>query len=110
MTLQELELEMLSLSPSDKARILQLLVFDLSDSWPGVEKKAGIVGGDARISGTRIPLWTLEGYRQLGWQEDQILENFPSLRATDLANAWLYIAAHMDEIEKAIRENDEDPA
>ena len=40
--------------------------------------------------------------------ESRLLDNYPTLTATDLANAWTYAAAFPDEIEIAIRENDED--
>jgi uncharacterized protein (DUF433 family) len=39
--------------------------------------------------------------------ESRLLDNYPTLTATDLANAWVYAAAFPDEIEIAIRENDE---
>ncbi len=55
---------------------------------------------------TRIPVWTLENYRRMGWTESTILENFPSLRATDLVNAWAYADAHANEMESTIRANE----
>ena len=61
----------------------------------------------SRIAGTRIPVWTLENYRRLGLSEAQILSRFPSLRATDLVNAWSFVASHLDEIEQQIRDNEE---
>ena len=42
----------------------------------------------------------------VGMNESRLLDNYPTLTATDLANAWAY-AAFPDEIEIAIRENDE---
>jgi uncharacterized protein (DUF433 family) len=56
----------------------------------GIESTPGVCGGDQRIAGTRIPVWTLEHYRRLGLTEAQILGAFPALRATDLVNAWSY--------------------
>jgi len=73
----------------------------------GIESTPGVCGGDPRIAGTRIPVWTLEHYRRLGLTEAQILGAFPALRATDLVNAWSYVAGHRDEIERQIRENEE---
>ena len=32
----------------------------------GIKFTAGVCGGDPRIAGTRIPVWTLEHYRRLG--------------------------------------------
>jgi uncharacterized protein (DUF433 family) len=52
-------------------------------------------------------VWTLENYRRLGWTEAAILENFPSLRAVDLVNAWAYADAHVEELDKVIRTNQE---
>ncbi|MFN8489198.1 MAG: DUF433 domain-containing protein [Caldilineaceae bacterium] len=75
--------------------------------WLGIEKTPGVVGGDACIANTRIPVWALEGYRRLGWHEAQILENFPTLRAADLVHAWSYVDAHQTEIEQALLEQEE---
>ncbi len=73
----------------------------------GIESTPGVCGGDPRIAGTRIPVWTVEHYRRLGLSEYQILGAFPALRATDLVNAWSYVANHPDEIERQIREDEE---
>jgi len=80
----------------------------LAHACAGVEKRPGVCGEDACVVRTRIPAWTLERYRRLGWTEAQILDNFPALRAAaDLVNVWAYIDARVEEIEAAIRENDE---
>jgi uncharacterized protein (DUF433 family) len=49
----------------------------------------------------------LEGFRQQGLKEAQLLSDFPTLRAVDLVNAWNYVAANKDEIANEIRENQE---
>lgn len=108
MTVKELEPQLANLTRAEKAHLLQLLARDIANAWPGVEKTPGVVGGEARIVRTRIPVWTLENYRRLGWSEARILQNYPTLRAADLVNAWAYADAHREEIEQAIREN-EDP-
>lgn len=107
MTIRELEQELMALPSMDKARILQTLVADLTGRWPGIEKMTGIVGGDACIVRTRIPVWGLEEYRRLGWSDKQILANFPSLRQQELENAWSYVLSHESEVDQAIRENEE---
>ena len=106
-SLEDLEAELSRLSAGEKARIVHLLALQVAHAWPGIEKTAGVAGGDACIVRTRIPVWTLESYRRLGWTEARILENFPSLRAADLVNAWSYADAHREEIDRAIRENEE---
>jgi uncharacterized protein (DUF433 family) len=73
----------------------------------GIESTAEVCGGDPRISGTRIPVWTLEEYRRLGLTETQIFGAFPALRATDLVTAWSFVAGHRDDIDRQIRGNEE---
>jgi uncharacterized protein (DUF433 family) len=74
----------------------------------GIEKTEGVCDGSARIVGTRIPIWLLVEARDLGASEDQLLLDYPGLRAEDLVNAWSYARAHRDEIEAEIRENEVD--
>lgn len=107
MTLAQLEPQLAELSRTEKADLMRRLIGEFLNVWPGVEKTAGVVGGDACIVRTRIPVWALADYQRLGWSEAAILENYPSLRAADLVNAWAYADAHRDEIERAIRENEE---
>ncbi|HRI65600.1 MAG TPA: DUF433 domain-containing protein [Polyangium sp.] len=105
--LQELELALTHLSDAEKAQLARTLLVSMTHAFTGVEKKNGISGGDACIVRTRIPIWTIETYRRLGWTDAQILDNFPALRAADLVNAYAYADAHPLEIEEAIREHDE---
>jgi uncharacterized protein (DUF433 family) len=73
----------------------------------GIESTTGVCGGEPRIAGTRIPVWTLEQARRLGASEADLLRDYPGLRAADLVNAWSYVATHREEIEGQIRENEE---
>ena len=107
MKLKELEPQLTDLTRAEKAQIVQSLVRDIANVWPGIQKTPGVAGGDACIVRTRIPVWVLENYRRLGWTEAQILDNYPTLRAVDLVNAWAYADAHRDEIDQAIRNNEE---
>lgn len=75
-----------------------------------IERTPNVCGGDARIAGTRIPVWVLEQYRRLGQTEADILVSYPSLQAADLVAAWAYVDAHPDEIDWLIQQNDEDEA
>jgi uncharacterized protein (DUF433 family) len=107
MSIESLELQISRLSRAEKAELLQRLAQEVGNAWAGIEKTAGVSGGEACVVRTRIPVWVLENYRRLGWTEVAILENFPSLRAADLVNAWAYADAHKEEMDKAIRENEE---
>jgi uncharacterized protein (DUF433 family) len=71
-----------------------------------IVKNANICGGDACIRGHRIPVWVLVNDRRFGGSADDILRAYPSLTPADLDDAWEYAAAHGEEIDRAIRENE----
>ncbi|MBI4481369.1 MAG: DUF433 domain-containing protein [Acidobacteria bacterium] len=91
---------------SEKAQLLQWVVRDLGDAFPGIESSPGVCGGEPCIVRTRIPVWVLEQARRLGASEADLLRCYPTLRAQDLANAWAYVRSHGDEIDQQIRENE----
>jgi uncharacterized protein (DUF433 family) len=70
-------------------------------------KRADHQGADACVHGTRIPVWVLYNCSHLGMSDAQILSTYPSLTPPDLDAAWDYVAANREEIEQAIRENEE---
>lgn len=72
-----------------------------------ITKTPGICGGEACIRGTRISVWGLAAYRRLGMNNDKILEAVHGLSSADLEAAVQYAEAHPEEIERAIRENEE---
>ena len=104
-TVQDIEVS--KMSRSEKVKLLEILVRDLSNEFDGIEKTEGICGGSARIKKTRIPVWSLENARRIGVTEAELLQNFPNLTARDLANAWSYVRFHQEEIEREIIENEE---
>ncbi len=106
MSIQELEAQLLSLTPTEKLEVIQILSHSLSQSWRGITKTPGVCGGDACIAGTRIPVWVLVEAQNLGISETQLLYDYPTLSATDLANAWVYANANPEEIATAIQENE----
>jgi uncharacterized protein (DUF433 family) len=108
MTIQNLEPQLLALTANEKAQAMQILAQSLDKTWRGIEKTPGVCGGDACISLTRIPVWVLVNARNLGISEAQLLKDYPTLSATDLNNAWVYATVHPEEIDLAIRENEED--
>lgn len=72
-----------------------------------IQKTPGVCGGDARIRNTRIPVWLLVGYRKDGVDDAGLLKLYPGLSLDDLSAAWWYYAEHRDEIEQAIREQED---
>ncbi|HKZ87019.1 MAG TPA: DUF433 domain-containing protein [Anaerolineae bacterium] len=105
--IQEAEKLLSELTRAEKAQILQWIVRDLGDAFPGIESRPEVCGGEPCIVRTRIPVWVLVRTRQLGASEADLLRSYPTLRAEDLANAWAYFRTHRDEIEQQIRENEE---
>ena len=105
MTLKELGPQLLSLTPVERAESIHLLTRSLNNNSSGINKTPGVVGGDACIGNTRIPVWSLVEDRRLGTSDAKILESFPQLSAADLVNAWAYAEAHPEEIEQAVQEN-----
>ena len=106
MTLQELESELANLTRAEKAEVIKRLAQEVANAWAGIEKNPGVAGGEACIVRSRVPVWAIANYRRLGWSEARILENYPTLRAADLVNAWSYSDTHQDEIEQAILANE----
>jgi uncharacterized protein (DUF433 family) len=91
---------------ADKAQVLQWLVQDLGEAFAGIEMTPGVVGGDACIVRTRIPVWLLVQARNLGASEADLLRSYPTLTAQDLTNTWAYYRAHRTEIDARITENE----
>ena len=56
-------------------------------SFPGIDSRPDVCGGEPRIVGTRIPVWLLEQARRLGASERELLEAYASRRAADLVDA-----------------------
>lgn len=73
----------------------------------GITKSPEVCGGDARIRETRHTVWGLVEWKRLGVSDARILEHHPDLSSADLEAAWAYYANHREEIEQAIRENEE---
>lgn len=104
--LDEIEQLLAEMSRAEKAQVLQWVVRDLGDAFPGIEGRPDVNGGEPCIVRTRIPVWVLVQARQLGASEAALLRDYPTLRAEDLANAWAYARAHREEIEQQISENE----
>ena len=104
--LEEAERLLSEMTNSEKAQLLQWVVRDLGEAFPGIETDPQVSGGEPCIVRTRIPVWVLEQTRRLGTSESEILRSYPSLRAEDLTNAWAYVRAHRQEIDKQIEENE----
>ena len=74
-------------------------------SW--ISKKADRCGGNACVRDSRITVWGLAAYRRLGMSDDRILQAVQGLTPADLEAAWEYAVNHPEEIERAIRQNED---
>lgn len=104
--LQEVERLLDSMTPGEKAQVLQRVVQDLGVAMPGIDVNPEVCGGEPCIVRTRIPVWLLVQLRRLAMSESEILRNYPTLGAEDLANAWSYARQHRAEIEQQITDNE----
>lgn len=105
-TLEKAEKLLSIMTRSEKAQVLQWIVRDVGDAFPGVESTPGVSGGEPCIVRTRIPVWMLVRARQQGASEAELLRAYPSLRSEDLANAWAFYRSHSADIEDQIHENE----
>ena len=105
--LQQAESLLAGLTRAEKAQLLQSVIHDLGDAFPGIESRPGVCGGEPCIVRTRIPVWLLEQARRLGTSEADLLRSYPTLRAEDLVQAWAYVRGHRLEIEQQIRDNED---
>jgi uncharacterized protein (DUF433 family) len=105
-TLEDAERLLAAMTRAEKAQLLQAVVRDLGDAFPGIESIPGVSGGEPCIVRTRIPVWLLEQARRLRTSEADLLRCYPTLRAEDLVNAWAYARSHRDEIDHQIEENE----
>jgi uncharacterized protein (DUF433 family) len=74
-------------------------------SW--ISKNPDRCGGDACVRDTRITVWGLVEWRHLGLTDEAILRSIQGLTPADLEAAWEYAAAHIAEIDQAMRGNAE---
>jgi uncharacterized protein (DUF433 family) len=105
-TLEKAEILLPEMSMTEKAILLQWLTNEISGIYPGIEKTPGVCGGDACVTRTRIPVWSLVHSKKLGMSDLQLLDAYPTLTVEDLYNAWNYYRGNREEIEEQILENE----
>lgn len=77
------------------------------ETEPLLRKTPDVVGGAACIRRSRIAVYDLVEWRQLGRTDVDLLNDYPTLTQEDLNAAWAYYADHRDEIDTEIRLNNE---
>ncbi len=104
--LAQIEVLLSQLSEGEKARVLQWIVRELGDAFPGIDSDSLVSGGDPCVVRTRIPVWLLVQLRRQGTTEADLLRNYPVLRSEDLTSAWAFARAHPTDIEAQIAEHE----
>ncbi len=84
---------------------MSLEVLRKNDSW--IQKTPEVSGGDACVRNTRITVWGLVEWKKLGLSDSEIMDRIQGLSSADLEAAWEYYGKYSEEIERAIRENEE---
>ncbi len=105
-TLTKTEKIISELSENDKIQLLEWLEKEVKNGFSDIVKTENVMSGAACVRHTRIPVWLLEQARRQGVTEAELLQNYPQLTASDLANAWNYVRSHKAEIENAITANE----
>ncbi|MBD1916996.1 MULTISPECIES: DUF433 domain-containing protein [Cyanophyceae] len=108
MTSQSLKTQLQTLTAAEKGDALQILTETLSRPSLGITKIPEVMGGDACIAKTRLPVWLFVSLRQQGATDAELLESYPHLTAADLVNVWAYADAHPEEIAIALQEQKND--
>jgi uncharacterized protein (DUF433 family) len=107
MTLKELETQLQSLTTTERADAIQILTQSLNHPSRGITKTIGVMGGDACLANTRLPVWLFVSLRHQGSTDAELLEAYPHLNAVDLVNVWAYADAHPEEITIALQEQED---
>jgi len=82
-----------------------LTVAQQKASW--IQQTPGVCGGDACIRNTRITVWGLVQRRKHGLSDSELLRRIAGLTLADLEVAWDYYERNQEELEQAIRENED---
>src|SRR5271166_5106394 len=85
--------------------IMSEIVLRTSGSW--IQKTPNVCGGDACVRNTRITVSGLVEWKMLGRTDARLLEGYPGLTQADLDAAWTYYQANRDEVERAIKDDEE---
>jgi uncharacterized protein (DUF433 family) len=80
-----------------------------STSFPRIVRDPRIVGGEPTIRGTRIPVRSIVLFQRFEGDLTHISEAFPRLTQEDVDEALDFYRENHDEIDRYIRENDNDP-
>jgi uncharacterized protein (DUF433 family) len=75
--------------------------------YRNIEKDASRCGGQPVVAGTRIRVATILTCYRTGMRVEEIAQQYPSLKPSDIHDALAYAYDHLDEIEADLAADDE---
>ncbi len=69
-----------------------------------IDSTPGVCGGRPKLAGTRVPVHRIAAYYRLGYSPEEMLPLLNSLTLAQVHAALAYALANPDEIEQALRE------
>lgn len=75
-------------------------------SFAHIERVPGVVGGDAVVKGTRVPVWAIVTYWRTYGTLDDVSEAYPRVTREAAEDALAYYQANPAEIDQGIEENE----
>jgi len=73
-----------------------------------IRKTPGVCGAAACIGATRIPVWLIVSFIKQGADDNGLLQSYPQLTSEHLQLVRDYYRQHKAEIDRNIREQDDD--
>ena len=70
----------------------------------------GVVGGEPRISGTRISVRNIVTWTRMGWSPEEIIRHYTHLALAQVHAALTYYYANKDEMDKSIAADEAEEA
>ena len=77
-----------------------------STTFPHITRTPGVVGGEPIVEGTRVPVRSIVIHQRVYGSLDRVTEAFPRVTRAAAEEALAYYAAHRDEIDQYIAENE----
>jgi type III restriction enzyme len=71
-----------------------------------IDQVPGVVGGDPKIKGTRVPIWAVVAYWRLYGTVSGVLAAYPHISREAVEEALAYYESHRKDIDRAIEENE----
>lgn len=79
-------------------------VLSLEEGAAVIMKSRGVLGGKARIAGTRIAVSHMVALVKLGYTVEEVLREYPQLTREQVEAALKYYEEHRDEIDRELED------